>query len=501
MGKKRLFLAALSSFLAALFASAGFCAAAGRIVNTHSYRAGDEFTISSETGGQWNTAGFRLSSGMSYSGSPFWIKVRVGNDFTTTVSFPLEISEYETTLEIKGLESYGSATVSYVLPMGEMTNLTRGVWETGGGFVLRAASNAVSPLNELVSYGIYTQHIAATPRPRQISFNANGGSGSMAGQTLTSGTPLTLTANSFTRASGEFLGWNTEADGSGTAYEDEATLNYADVNGDLTLYAQWRVTSFLDTGEHFDLKIKSLANPSLLDHLDDSAIWSDWNSVNGGSITSVQYVKSLPSGVDTSNYVNLAVNGAIPVYAYLDGTDIYIVSEANHLMANGDSSRMFYGFSGLSSVTSLNSFLAVLDTSNVTDMTEMFYDLNFLGADSSEYRKTFTLPESFDTSNVLYMTRMFYGFGRLTRNDGGFSVSFKLPESFDTSNVVDMTRMFYWFYAYNFELPTSFVANNGVDMTEMFELGWTDFDFIAHDQTLLGKWSYSGREGPAVILP
>ena len=46
-----------------------------------------------------------------------------------------------------------------------------------------------------------------------------------------------MTQNSFTRDGYEFAGWNTKADGTGIAYDDEATN--VGKNGNITLYAQW----------------------------------------------------------------------------------------------------------------------------------------------------------------------------------------------------------------------------------------------------------------------
>ncbi len=67
-----------------------------------------------------------------------------------------------------------------------------------------------------------------------VSFSSNGGSGSMADQTAAGSTALT--SNSFTRQAYSFAGWNTAADGSGTAYADGASYDFA---ANLTLYAQW----------------------------------------------------------------------------------------------------------------------------------------------------------------------------------------------------------------------------------------------------------------------
>ena len=69
-----------------------------------------------------------------------------------------------------------------------------------------------------------------------ISFRANGGEGTMPGQLYNEGDKLNKAA--FTRAYYTFTGWNTEPDGSGTSYADEATG--LPVGGSLVLYAQWK---------------------------------------------------------------------------------------------------------------------------------------------------------------------------------------------------------------------------------------------------------------------
>ena len=73
-----------------------------------------------------------------------------------------------------------------------------------------------------------------TPTNHTVTFNANGGTGTMS--TQTANVPTALTTNTFTRAGYTFSGWNTAADGSGTAYADGATYSFA---ADITLYAQW----------------------------------------------------------------------------------------------------------------------------------------------------------------------------------------------------------------------------------------------------------------------
>lgn len=69
-----------------------------------------------------------------------------------------------------------------------------------------------------------------------VTFNANGGTGTMAAQTFTEGEAQTLTRNAFTYDGYAFSGWNTVQSGSGASYTDGQTITAI---ADMTLYAQW----------------------------------------------------------------------------------------------------------------------------------------------------------------------------------------------------------------------------------------------------------------------
>ena len=86
------------------------------------------------------------------------------------------------------------------------------------------------------------------PQPTKytVTFNGNGGSGTMADQSFEYGEEKALTANVFIRTGHDFTGWNTEADGSGTSYTDEKIVkNLTDTDGGtVTLYAQWKPSTY-----------------------------------------------------------------------------------------------------------------------------------------------------------------------------------------------------------------------------------------------------------------
>ena len=76
--------------------------------------------------------------------------------------------------------------------------------------------------------------------PATITFNANGGSGTVPSAISTYvGVANTIPPNTLTRTGYTFSHWNTESDGSGTSYATGSTIT---PSGNVTLYAQWKTT-------------------------------------------------------------------------------------------------------------------------------------------------------------------------------------------------------------------------------------------------------------------
>lgn len=76
--------------------------------------------------------------------------------------------------------------------------------------------------------------LRATASKQTVTFDANGGTGSMSQQS--SAEPTELSSNTFSRSGFTFTGWNTLANGTGTKYSDKAIYAFSE---NLTLYAQW----------------------------------------------------------------------------------------------------------------------------------------------------------------------------------------------------------------------------------------------------------------------
>lgn len=74
-----------------------------------------------------------------------------------------------------------------------------------------------------------------------MSYDANGGMGTMSAETGVAGKIVTVAQNEFTRNNYTFTGWNTQADGKGTAYKAGDSFTLTDK--DTVLYAQWSKNS------------------------------------------------------------------------------------------------------------------------------------------------------------------------------------------------------------------------------------------------------------------
>lgn len=91
-------------------------------------------------------------------------------------------------------------------------------------------------VTKVCKYCGYTETATETENKFALNYDANGGTGTMTPDTCFDGGKLTVKANGFTRDGYDFTGWNTAADGKGTAYKPGDKLELTD---SLTLYAQW----------------------------------------------------------------------------------------------------------------------------------------------------------------------------------------------------------------------------------------------------------------------
>ena len=125
---------------------------------------------------------------------------------------------------------------------------------------------------------LFAQWVAAPATKCTVTFDANGGAGSMDALTADLGTTVTLPASTFTRDGYVFAGWNTAADGTGTAIVNGGQLT---LGSDATLYAQWKTadTKFIN-GIQNNLTATTTAGTAPTLPATASVRWSDGSTTN-----------------------------------------------------------------------------------------------------------------------------------------------------------------------------------------------------------------------------
>lgn len=88
---------------------------------------------------------------------------------------------------------------------------------------------------------LYAQWSKNAPAQVNVSYDANGGTGTMDSITGDVGSKIVIEKNGFARSGYTFTGWNTQADGKGTAYKAGDSFTLTDK--DTVLYAQWSKNS------------------------------------------------------------------------------------------------------------------------------------------------------------------------------------------------------------------------------------------------------------------
>ena len=108
--------------------------------------------------------------------------------------------------------------------------------------------DTLTPSSDVTLYAIWED---APVSQVTVSFNANGGTGSMSDVTVDLGSSTTLPKATFTRSGYVFAGWNTKADGTGSSFADGANIT---PGANVTLYAKWNQTKYIN-GIQNNLKV------------------------------------------------------------------------------------------------------------------------------------------------------------------------------------------------------------------------------------------------------
>lgn len=80
------------------------------------------------------------------------------------------------------------------------------------------------------------------PNKYTVTYDSNGGTGSITADPVYYGSSYTTKANSFEKTGYSFNGWNTKLDGTGTSYSAGSSIS--NISANITLYAQWTAVKY-----------------------------------------------------------------------------------------------------------------------------------------------------------------------------------------------------------------------------------------------------------------
>ena len=123
------------------------------------------------------------------------------------------------------------------------TGYTFAGWATDKTAISATYTDGQSVSNLAMS-GTVTLYAVWQANTYTVSFNANGGSGTMSDETFTYGTGQNLSSNAFTRTGYTFAGWSTSKTATAAAYTDGQSVSNLAASGTVTLYAVWTANTY-----------------------------------------------------------------------------------------------------------------------------------------------------------------------------------------------------------------------------------------------------------------
>lgn len=209
----------------------------------------------------------------------------------------LEAGSYISSVSGSGTYKYGESVTVSATVQSSTSSYTYSFNSWKEGSTIKSYSRSYTftmPANDLTltATGSRTQVV----RRYTVVYDGNGEtSGSMSNSTFTYGTTYTLKANTYTKTGYEFVGWNTEPDGTGTDYYDEERVsNLTSVNGGVvTLYAQWEdntAPTITASGGNTLWTTTELSDDPSQDDFDTYREFTVRITENGSGVQRIQYV-------------------------------------------------------------------------------------------------------------------------------------------------------------------------------------------------------------------
>lgn len=201
----------------------------------------------------WNTK--KDGSGKTYQPGDLYDVNQDGGNATLYAQW--EKVKYTATVKLNGgsyngstkdftISKYPGEEISIGAPTRSKHNFTgyKLTMDNNDGDAPTSVTQSASGFKGIMQMGNFTLNAQWTPWKHTVRYDANAKNdtsvkGIPASQSKTANVDIKLSSGVPTRNGYTFLGWNTQADGNGTAYAAGATYTHDQNGGTVTLYAQW----------------------------------------------------------------------------------------------------------------------------------------------------------------------------------------------------------------------------------------------------------------------
>lgn len=201
----------------------------------------------------WNTK--EDGSGKTYQPGDLYNVNQDGGNVTLYAQWEKE--KYTATVKLNGgsyngstkdftISKYPGEEISIGAPTRSKHNFTgyKLTMDNNDGDAPTSVTQSASGFKGIMQMGNFTLNAQWTPWKHTVRYDANAKNdtsvkGIPASQSKTANVDITLSSDVPTRNGYTFLGWNTQADGNGTAYATGATYTHDQDGGTVTLYAKW----------------------------------------------------------------------------------------------------------------------------------------------------------------------------------------------------------------------------------------------------------------------
>lgn len=408
------------------------------VTNANQLSANDEIIIASGTSGDCYAIGAaggtnyrkRTEVSVTTNGSLKTITTEVDNGNETTsgantannnLTNPLEITlvSSNTYWQLKEVVSNGNIFLNggyknsnnknqNVLKAANSANTSTGTNQSNGVWSITISNNVATIKNQnnfsikhnnsdtrFASYTSGQQDVYIYKKAYSVSYNANGGTGTMtdSNSPYFMNSTVTTKTNTFENGGQTFTGWNTKANGSGTSYAEGETFS---ITENTTLYAQWASATtvatpsiYLDGGTYMGNQSTTIscvtAGASIyytLDGTDPSStngtLYSDEITIDhsctlkaigikGGltnsPIVSATYTIKVNTPTFTPNGGNLYQTTSVTINCETEGASIYYTMGADPADPTSSSTP----YTGAISVSSATKIKAIAIKSGSTD--------------------------------------------------------------------------------------------------------------------------------------